>query len=396
MPRGAVPLGPAADDDQPSIGERVRYWRKRRGKSQHVLAGLAGVSQPYLSQIETGDRPVERRSTLVALANALQVSVPELTGKVGDPTNPARASVTAYVPAIRDALIMREAGERTPEMGDDVEPALAARGRWDFGSAAPMLPGLLGSATGADLVQVASVAAGVLRYVGYEDLARDATRLGVRAAQETDDPAWMGTADLNYVWSLPVETRVKPVLATRAADSLQPHIGEPRARRAYGMLHLQAALSSAVGKAPGDAHDHLQEADEVARSLGEPEDWDDLAQSCFGPTNVGIFRLAILLELGETGRAIEDAASVVPERIPLVFKQVFFHLDVMALLAGAGRDSDAVGAFLKAEAVCPQFVRLRPTARDTVEVILRRTRRHAITKPLRRAAEAVGLHDLLN
>ena len=70
---------------------------------------------------------------------------------------------------------------------------------------------------------------------------------------------------------------------------------------------------------------------------------------------MGIFRLAVQLELGDTGRAIEDAATVVPERIPLVYKQVYFHLDLMALLAGARRDSEAIAAFLKAEAICPQF-----------------------------------------
>jgi len=395
MARRTVPADPALDQD-PGIGARLRYWRKRRGRSQRVLAGLAGISQPYLSQIESGDRPIERRSTLVALANALEVSVPELTGRVGDPTSPGKASVTAHVPAVREALIMREAGEQLPNSPvGDVDAALAARGRWDFATAAPMLPGLLASATGAEMVQVASVAAGVLSYAGYEDLAREATRLGVRAAQDTGDPAWQGTADLNYLWALPVETRVTPMLAARAADAIQPYIGEPRTRRAYGMLHLQTALSSAVAKMSDAALAHLDEADEAARSLGEPEDWDDLAQSCFGPTNVGIFRLAVLLELGDTGRAIEESAAIAPNRIPLLFKQVFFHLDMMALLAGAGRDNEAVTAFLNAEAVCPQFVRLRPTARDTVAVILNRTRRRSVTGPLRRAAEAVGLHDLL-
>src|SRR4051794_3084716 len=87
------------------IGAQVAYWRRRRGKSQRVLADLAGMSQPYLSQIENGIRPVERRSTLVALAQALDVSVADLTGQPGDPTDPAKAAATAHVPDIREALI---------------------------------------------------------------------------------------------------------------------------------------------------------------------------------------------------------------------------------------------------------------------------------------------------
>ncbi|WP_221328490.1 helix-turn-helix domain-containing protein [Actinoplanes sp. L3-i22] len=70
--------------EQLFIGAQVAYWRQRRGKSQRVLAGLAGLSQPYLSQIENGVRPVERRTTLAALANALNVSIADLTGQPGD------------------------------------------------------------------------------------------------------------------------------------------------------------------------------------------------------------------------------------------------------------------------------------------------------------------------
>lgn len=63
------------------IGGRVRIWRRRRKHSQAVLAGLVGISQGYLSQIETGMRAVESRSTLVSLARALDVSVADLLGQ---------------------------------------------------------------------------------------------------------------------------------------------------------------------------------------------------------------------------------------------------------------------------------------------------------------------------
>jgi uncharacterized membrane protein YccC len=116
----------------------------------------------------------------------------------------------------------------------------------------------------------------------------------------------------------------------------------------------------------------------------------------FGPTNIGIWRLAIHLELGETGQAIEDAASVVPERIPFAERQAFFYLDLAQALVSLRRDDEAIAAFLRAEALTPQFVRLRPTARDTVAAIVRRTRRNAVGKPLRRAAEAVGLYGLID
>src|SRR5690554_7838478 len=108
------------------IGERIRYWRVRRGRNQRTLAGLAGISQPYLSQIETGARGVESRATLVALAEALEVSVAELTGRPGNTTDPARAQASASAPAIRAALIMRAAGAPGPANGATVERAVTA------------------------------------------------------------------------------------------------------------------------------------------------------------------------------------------------------------------------------------------------------------------------------
>src|SRR5882724_4477852 len=97
------------------IGTRVAYWRRRRGgMAQATLAGLAGVSQSYISQVEAGRKNVERRSTLVALAAALNVTVADLLGQPGDPTDPNRDTVTSLIPSIRAALIELEEDERRP------------------------------------------------------------------------------------------------------------------------------------------------------------------------------------------------------------------------------------------------------------------------------------------
>src|ERR1700741_3455961 len=58
-----------------TVGRRIRAWRRRRGgMSQQVLAGLAGLSEGYVSQIESGQRPLDRKSTQVAIAQALDVT----------------------------------------------------------------------------------------------------------------------------------------------------------------------------------------------------------------------------------------------------------------------------------------------------------------------------------
>jgi transcriptional regulator with XRE-family HTH domain len=381
--------------DEPNIGERVAYWRQRRGKSQRVLAGLAGISQPYLSQIETGRRAVDKRSTLVALAQALQVSVAELNGQPGDPTDPAKARATESVPATRQALIMRRAGATRPASGNGATAGDAVAAATDYVTLGPMLPGLIATSTGADLVRVGYAAMFHLRDIGYPDLAREVATLALDEARDTDDPTWLGVAEYVNASALPPETSVlAAALSRRAAETLQPHIGDPDARQAYGMLHLTAALRAATTRQPSDAVTHLDEAVAEAASLGEPNGVG-LCALAFGPTSVDVWRMTVFGELGEYDRAAAVAKQVRPELLTVVHRQAAFWVDYCRILAILGRDSEAIAAFLRAEAVSPQWVRLRSTVRDTIAVILRRTVRAAIGPQLRRAAEAVGLQGQL-
>lgn len=45
-----------------TIGQRLRRIRKARRKSLQVIAGLAGMSAPTLSRIETGQRALDSRA----------------------------------------------------------------------------------------------------------------------------------------------------------------------------------------------------------------------------------------------------------------------------------------------------------------------------------------------
>ena len=57
----------------------VRAWRKHRDMSQVQLAKVAGISQAYLAQIETGKRE-GTLSLYRSLADALRVDVDDLVG----------------------------------------------------------------------------------------------------------------------------------------------------------------------------------------------------------------------------------------------------------------------------------------------------------------------------
>ena len=55
----------------------VRVWREYRGYTQQQLSKAAGISKPYLSQIETGKR-TGAMEVLSAIANALDLTIDDI------------------------------------------------------------------------------------------------------------------------------------------------------------------------------------------------------------------------------------------------------------------------------------------------------------------------------
>jgi len=55
----------------------IRVWREHRGLSAAALAEMAGITQPFLSQIEGGKRE-GTVSTLRKIADALRVTIDDL------------------------------------------------------------------------------------------------------------------------------------------------------------------------------------------------------------------------------------------------------------------------------------------------------------------------------
>jgi len=55
----------------------IRVWREYRGLTQLELAGTAGISAPYLSQIESGKRKGSTE-VLAAIARALDLALDDI------------------------------------------------------------------------------------------------------------------------------------------------------------------------------------------------------------------------------------------------------------------------------------------------------------------------------
>ncbi|MDB5064225.1 MAG: helix-turn-helix domain protein, partial [Chloroflexi bacterium] len=59
-------------------GQRIRLYRQRLGMTQEVLAGLAGVSVSWLSQVERGERAPDSLRCLITVADVLGVDPMDL------------------------------------------------------------------------------------------------------------------------------------------------------------------------------------------------------------------------------------------------------------------------------------------------------------------------------
>ena len=71
----------ARDDEHLTIGERVAWYRRRRGMSQEVLAGLVGRTADWLGKIENNRIELDRLSVIKSLADALDVALGDLLGE---------------------------------------------------------------------------------------------------------------------------------------------------------------------------------------------------------------------------------------------------------------------------------------------------------------------------
>lgn len=385
-----------------TIGARIRYWRLRRGgMTQTVLAGLAGVTQSYISQVEAGRRVVDRRSTLARIASALQVTTGDLLGQP-DPADPAATGGAEAVPSIWARLVEIEEGERgRPQWpAEQLDAALATgrdlRDRAEHLQLAALLPDLLPEAAargGEPLVQAAYLASTCLRHLGYRHLALTAARIASTVAEDLEDPAWLGMARMGHVLALPPEAAgLTTRLADRSLSALQAAAADRDVRQVLGQLHLGAALASAVDGRADDAAGHLAEATREAESLGDPADGFGFYGCSFGPSNVALWRMAIANELGEYGRAVELAQTFQPGPLRAANRHLAYHLDSAKALAHLGRrDGEALAALLTAERCAPTLFSLHPIARESVTAMVRRAQHRAVPDSLRVLARRVGV-----
>jgi transcriptional regulator with XRE-family HTH domain len=390
-----------------TVGQRLREIRHWRDKSLRVVAELAGITESYLCRLELGQRPLDSRSKLEALAAALQVAPSEITGQPYPPSNENEVMAHAAAQALRAVLGDIEVGalptdvpaRSLAELRSAVAAVNAAGAACDYGLLGQTVPDLIselstfaeahGSAEARRLlVDVLYSAAFLSKGLGYSDLAWMVSGHLHAATVALGDPVLGAVA--GFVRShatVGVRARERALtIAQRSAELLEPDDGP--AGQVYGMLHLSAALQSAVTGQADSARAHLTEAAETASRTGD----GTFARLYFGPRNVGVWRITLAVELGEPGRVVELARDVEVAAIPSAGRQAMFYGDVGRGLATIrGREAQAVEALRRAEGLAPQRIRALPFVRETVTDLLRRARRDAGGRELRGLAYRMGL-----
>lgn len=396
--------------DEDTIGARVALLRKQRGISQQRLAAQARLSKSLLSKVETGQKPATP-AFVSSAARALHVDVTDLTGQPYRDSTAREDGAHAVIPDIRRALLHHELVPEGPprplgELADEVARAHELRQAAALTRLGSMLPALLMDLQiaahqydGAEravafrlLAETYADTGQVVYKLGYLDLdALTVERLGWAAGQ-SDDPLlvalheWLHAGQFMQAGSYDVGLGV----VRSALDALAGGLGAASAPRLsmWGMLHLKGALIAARAGDPDTVWAHLGEAEDTAARLGYDRNDYQLA---FGPTNVGIYKVAAPVEMGQGTEAVKQARHVhIPANYPRE-RASHHYIDLARGQLWHGDRHASLDSLLKAEKISPEQARNHPMVRETTRTLIRLERQ--AKDSLRGLANRIGLPD---
>ena len=400
-----------------SIGQRVALHRKRLGLTQDGLALRLHRSKSWVTKIERGERPLDSVRTLLELARALGVEVRELTGhpwfpEPGGPGHEAVPAIRRGLLALAPPVAESRGGERTePRELPALEADVLDAGRlWQtepnpFSVVVPLLPDLVAetrlaveAATAADRRRAWRVAAllghlgqEVLARLGEPDLSWIAANQSVQAAERVGDPALAGASAWRVCHAVLRVGDVEEVhaVATSAVRDLQRWWDEPSPAllSVAGGLCLVGAVAAARAGDQATAGRFLDQARTTARRLAT--DRNDFWMT-FGPTNVVMHDVAVLIEAGKPREALRLGGMVDPSGMPSLERQSTHHVQLAHAQLLQRKDAEAVRELLAAERLNPEGLRYNMLVHDFVRGMLRRERRR-VTPGLRGLARRLGL-----
>ncbi|WP_205327528.1 helix-turn-helix domain-containing protein [Glycomyces sp. YM15] len=379
-----------------TIGERVRYFRERRGLSRLQLAGLCGFANANsIRHWEDGSRALTNIDTIRTIAQKLHVSLGELLDDQ-DVSTAENGSVADAVPGIRAALVdwrsrfprvdvetplpLGQLAELTDNVWRDYQDSKYER----MHKRLPELLAATGAAVrasrGAERRSAQRLAASAhqlsavfLTKVGQADLALLAANRGLDLAYEADDAAAIAALyrSNGHTMMAVGDFEGAAALCEHAAIQLQPQLMRGDASgldlSMWGMLWLVASLGAARSQDRAQATAFLSEANRAAGRLGADANW---GYSAFGPSNVVIHQVAAEAEMGNPQRAIVLGEALDTTSLPTE-RRARHSFELARAKADTGDMSGAVVTLLETETFAAEQVRGHVIPREIVRQALR-------------------------
>ncbi|GAA4232278.1 hypothetical protein GCM10022254_31730 [Actinomadura meridiana] len=372
-----------------TVGQRVQYYRRKRGMSREVLAGLVGKSARWVKAVERGEIQNTKLPALLALADALKVrDVSKLTGGPPLPAGMFRGPGHAALPDVRDAInAVAVSMTDPPPPLPHLEARLAAA--WQARHAAPdhrtvlgaLLPELIRDAKhaarayeGDDRRRALALLAGVYNltqfYVAYQpspDLLWRVVERSIMAAEESDDPRAFAGA----VWLAAQAHRdagdfdAAEAINREGLELLRPHMltATTDLRALWGALHHEAAYTAARAGQRGTAWRWWEQADAIARRL--PSGFYEPMTS-FSRVIMGAHAVTIAVEARQGGEARKQAVRSANTAIPSQPRRGRHLIEVARAWQLAGNLDAALGALTRAYVAAPETIRYNGFAKRIV------------------------------
>lgn len=380
------------------VGERIAYHRKRLGLSQVEFAGLVGRSESWVSQVERGVRPVDRLSVLQKVADVLAIPVAELRGDEDqddglkerpEAFDMIRAALTGH-PAI--GTILGSGQRATP--ASELDTMRQMHGQvWElvhgsrYTELAPILAALIPWLEAASrntrtetlrhqarelLSDTYQATAAAMSKLGEADAAWIAADRAAFTAEAIDAPLTVAASmfRMAHVFLSLGQIAQAQQVAAATASALEPQITKTDAPAGalplYGSFQLVLAIAAARDNDRSQAHAHLDTAREIAARTGEGR--DDYGTE-FGPSNVAIHAVAVAVELGDAGHALDLARDIEPSDLSPERRSRYL-IDLASAHAMRRQIGEAIRDLTEAETIAPEQTRTHRIAREVTRDLL--------------------------
>ncbi|OKH91523.1 helix-turn-helix domain-containing protein [Streptomyces uncialis] len=385
------------------VGQRVRQLRKLRHLSVRSLATQAAISPSLLEKIESGDRTLSP-ALLTRIASVLRVGPDRLTGQPYMNGAEAEDPVQAVIPELRRICLTYDspddllvAPRPLPVLAAEMEQLSRMRQDGKYIPMGALLPGLL-----SELTHVALAGRGeeqrrafgwlargyratnsLAHKLGYHDLSLTAVERVHWAADRAGEPlmqvtaAYLKAGAMLRLGSFGSARRLLEGLE-REIERMAPEGSMSEAELAVqGAVLLKLAMVEARDGQADRAVLRLAEAQAAAAVLRRDTTHYEMS---FGPTNVRIHEIAMLIDTGDTGRALARLREWGAEQdrdeweLPddlAAERASHHHIDVAAARLAEGDRGGAFADLAVARRISPAHTRFHPTVRHTAGALVR-------------------------